>query len=68
MTQYRPTLFPRITIHVKTRARLSVSLSDQLIQEIDRRRGLAKRSTFVEHLIRIGLDTVTEREAHMKPY
>ena len=41
---------------VKTRTRLSVSLSDQLIKEIDRRRGLAKRSTYIEHLIRKALN------------
>ncbi|MFH2109755.1 MAG: hypothetical protein ABIJ47_00690 [Candidatus Bathyarchaeota archaeon] len=47
---------------MKTRTRLSVSLSDQLIQEIDQRRGLAKRSTYVEHLIRRGLETSTDKK------
>jgi metal-responsive CopG/Arc/MetJ family transcriptional regulator len=41
--------------HVKTRTRLSVSLSDELIKEIDERRGLAKRSNYIEYLIRKGL-------------
>jgi metal-responsive CopG/Arc/MetJ family transcriptional regulator len=49
------------TVHVKTRTRLSVSLSDQLIKEIDRRRGLIKRSTYVEHLIRRGLENCTDK-------
>jgi len=38
------------------RTRLSVSLSEDLIAEIDEWRGLAKRSSYMEHLIRLGLD------------
>ena len=40
---------------MKCRSRISVSLSDELIELIDKKRGLIKRSTYVEMLIRKGL-------------
>jgi len=45
---------------VKTR--VSVSISDQIVREIDRRRGLTKRSTYVEYLIMRGLETSADKK------
>jgi len=45
---------------VKTR--VSVSISDHLVQEIDARRGLAKRSNYVEHLMMKGLEAIADEE------
>lgn len=40
---------------VKTRIRFSINR--ELIGEIDRRRGMAKRSTYAEYLLRLGLSS-----------
>ena len=37
--------------------RISITLSDEFIKKIDRRRGLAKRSSYIEHLIERGFET-----------
>lgn len=42
---------------------ISISLSEELIRIIDRRRDLTKRSTFVEHLLELGLEVHNERKA-----
>jgi metal-responsive CopG/Arc/MetJ family transcriptional regulator len=44
---------------VKTK--VSLSLSDPLVKEIEARRGLTKRSTYIEHLITKGLETSADK-------
>ena len=39
----------------RRKASVTLSIDEELLREIDSRRGLAKRSTFVEDLIRRGL-------------
>lgn len=46
---------------MRRKSRVSLSLSDDLISEIEDRRGLISRSTFVEYLIRRGLKRVEEQ-------
>ena len=38
------------------RVSVNISLDKNLLNQIDRLRGREKRSTFVEHLIRLGLE------------
>jgi hypothetical protein len=40
---------------MKRKSALNVSLSIELIEDLERRRGLVKMSNYVEHLIRRGL-------------
>jgi len=40
---------------MRRKSRVSLSLSDEIISEIEERRGLVSRSRFVEYLIRRGL-------------
>jgi hypothetical protein len=40
---------------MKRKSALNVSLSNELIEDLERRRGLVKMSNYVEHLIRRGL-------------
>jgi len=44
------------------KTRSSFSLSDELLEEIDNRRGLAKKSTFVEYQLRKSLGMELEEE------
>jgi len=39
---------------------VGLTIEASLLKEIDRLRGIAKRSTFIEHLIRLGLKTYKE--------
>lgn len=39
-----------------TRKHISLTIDSELLAEIERLRGLAKRSTFIEHILRIGLE------------
>ena len=45
---------------MRRRSRVSLSLSDDLISEIEERRGLISRSRFVEYLIHRGLEKAKE--------
>ena len=36
--------------------RVSVCLSEKLMKRIDEERGLVKRSTYIEHLLKLGLE------------
>jgi len=45
---------------MRRKSRISVSLSDDVIKEVERRRGLVKRSTYYESLIRKALDMEPE--------
>ena len=38
------------------RRSVNLTMNEELLKEIDRLRGREKRSTFVEHLIRLGLE------------
>ncbi len=42
------------------RVSVNICLDQNLLNQIDRLRGREKRSTFVEHLIRLGLESYTE--------
>jgi metal-responsive CopG/Arc/MetJ family transcriptional regulator len=41
---------------------IGLTIDSQLLREIERIRGREKRSTFIEHLIRLGLKTYREDE------
>jgi len=41
---------------------LGLTIDSQLLREIERIRGREKRSTFIEHLIRLGLKTYKKEE------
>ena len=47
-------------------SRISVSLSDDVIEEVERRRGLIKRSTYYESLIRSALGMELEENIHIR--
>jgi len=51
---------------VRRKSRVSVSLSDEVIEEVERRRGLAKRSTYFESLIRRALEMEAEEDAYVR--
>jgi len=51
---------------VRRKSRVSVSLSDEVIEEVERRRGLVKRSTYYESLIRRALELEPEENVYMK--
>ncbi|MEM2110770.1 MAG: hypothetical protein QXX08_02705 [Candidatus Bathyarchaeia archaeon] len=42
------------------RASVNICLDPKLLKEIDRLRGREKRSTFVEHLLKLGLEAFKE--------
>jgi len=42
---------------------IGLTIDSQLLKEIERIRGREKRSTFIEHLIRLGLKTYRESES-----
>jgi metal-responsive CopG/Arc/MetJ family transcriptional regulator len=48
---------------MRRKSRISISLSDEVVEEVERRRGLVKRSTFYESLIRKALDLEPEGSA-----
>jgi Arc/MetJ family transcription regulator len=52
--------------HMSRKSRVSVSLSDEVIEEVERRRGLVKRSTYYESLIRSALGMEPEENIHVR--
>jgi len=46
---------------------VSISLSEELIKTIDTQKGLSKRSTFMEHILLLGLDVYNERKIEKTP-
>jgi len=46
---------------MKNKSALNVSLSNELIEDLERRRGLVKMSNYVEMLIRRGLESLEEK-------
>ena len=51
--------------YMRRKSQISVSLSDDVIEEFERRRGLVKRSTYYESLIRSALGMEPEENAHV---
>jgi len=45
---------------MRRKIRISISLNDEVIEEVERRKGLVKRSTYYESLIRKALDMEPE--------
>jgi metal-responsive CopG/Arc/MetJ family transcriptional regulator len=43
------------------KVKIGLTIEPELLQEVDRLRGLANRSPFIEHLIRLGLKTYKKR-------
>ncbi|MCW4048746.1 MAG: hypothetical protein NWE89_03315 [Candidatus Bathyarchaeota archaeon] len=39
------------------KTRISITLCNELVEKIERRRGLVKRSSYIEHLIKRGFET-----------
>jgi Arc/MetJ family transcription regulator len=50
---------------MRRKSRVSVSFSDDVIEEVERRRGLVKRSTYYESLIRSALGMEPEENMHV---
>jgi metal-responsive CopG/Arc/MetJ family transcriptional regulator len=48
------------------RVKLDVTIDSEVMREIDRLRGMEKRSTFVEHLLRIGLEACKSGQFNLK--
>jgi len=44
------------------KVKIGFTIEPELLQEIDRLRGITKRSTFMEHLLRLGLKVYRERK------
>ena len=55
-----------VLYHMRRKSRVSVSLSDDVIEEVERRRGLVKRSTYCESLIRSALGMESEENIHVR--
>ena len=55
-------------MNMGNKTRVSYSLSKEVVSEIENRRGLAKKSTYVEDLLRkqLGLDT-EEKQLPIEP-
>ena len=51
--------------YMRRKSRVSVSLSDDVIEEGERRRGLVKRSTYCESLLRKTLGMEPEENMHV---
>ena len=54
-------------LDMRRKSRVSISLSDEIISEIEERRGLISRSKFVEYLIRRGLRRIEESRPPSRP-
>jgi metal-responsive CopG/Arc/MetJ family transcriptional regulator len=48
------------------RVKLDVTIDPEVMKEIDKLRGREKRSTFVEHLLRIGLEACKSGQFNLK--
>jgi metal-responsive CopG/Arc/MetJ family transcriptional regulator len=42
---------------MKMKVKIGFTIEPSLLQEIDRLRGITKRSTFMEHLLKLGIKT-----------
>jgi len=56
--------FP-LLLYMSRKSRISVSLSNEVIEEVGRRRGLVKRSTYCESLLRKTLGMEPEENMHV---
>jgi metal-responsive CopG/Arc/MetJ family transcriptional regulator len=48
------------------RVKLDVTIDSEVMREIDKLRGMEKRSPFVEHLLRIGLEACKSGQFNLK--
>jgi metal-responsive CopG/Arc/MetJ family transcriptional regulator len=48
------------------KVKIGLTLEPELLQEIEELRGIIKRSTFIEYLITLGLQTHRKNEAAVK--
>lgn len=51
---------------LRHRSRISISFSDEVIEQVERRRGLVKFSIYYESLIRSALDMELEENRYIK--
>ena len=49
------------------KAKIGFTIEPELLREIDRLRGITKRSTFMEHLIRLGIKSYKKDNPHAMP-
>jgi len=49
------------------KVKIGFTIEPELLKEIDRIRGITKRSTFMEHLIRLGLKSYKKDNPHATP-
>jgi Arc/MetJ family transcription regulator len=54
-----------VLYHMRCKSRISVSLSNEIIEEVGRRRGLVKRSSYYESLLRKTLGMEPEENMHV---
>ncbi|MCX8170650.1 MAG: hypothetical protein N3E47_01580 [Candidatus Bathyarchaeota archaeon] len=50
-----------------TRRHISLTIDSEILAEIERLRGLAKRSTFIEHIIKMGLEAYSKSHIADEP-
>ena len=49
------------------KVKIGFTIEPSLLQEIDQLRGITKRSTFMEHLIRLGIKSYKKDNPHATP-
>jgi len=49
------------------KVKIGFTIEPELLREIDRLRGITKRSTFMEHLIRLGIKSYKKDNPHATP-
>jgi len=49
------------------KVKIGFTIEPELLREIDRLRGITKRSTFMEHLIRLGIKSYKKDNPHAMP-
>ena len=49
------------------KVKIGFTIEPELLREIDRLRGITKRSTFMEHLIRLGIKSYKKDNPHAAP-
>ena len=49
------------------KVKIGFTIDPELLKEIDRLRGITKRSTFMEHVIRLGIKSYKKDNPHAVP-
>jgi metal-responsive CopG/Arc/MetJ family transcriptional regulator len=49
------------------KVKIGFTIDPELLKEIDRLRGITKRSTFMEHIIRLGIKSYKKDNPHAVP-